>query len=85
MLLTLTCTAPDAPDLGHLLQKHPDSVFERDFSAGKVWVFYPEVAQDRVTVALLIEVDPVGLGAGRRRWRASISTSTTGRTSPPAW
>jgi 3' terminal RNA ribose 2'-O-methyltransferase Hen1 len=64
MLLTLTCTAPDAGDLGHLLQKHPDSVFERPCSAGKVWVFYPEVTQDRVTVALLVEVDPVGLVRG---------------------
>ncbi|HEV8192508.1 MAG TPA: 3' terminal RNA ribose 2'-O-methyltransferase Hen1, partial [Ktedonobacterales bacterium] len=64
MLLTLACTAPDAPDLGHLLQKHPDSVFERPCSAGKVWVFYPEVTQERVTVALLVEVDPVGLVRG---------------------
>ncbi len=64
MLLTLTCTTPDAPDLGHLLQKHPDSVFERPCSAGKVWVFYPEVTQDRITVAMLVEVDPVGLVRG---------------------
>src|SRR5215468_3830948 len=64
MLLTLTCSAPDAPDLGHLLQKHPDSVFERPCSAGKVWVFYPEVTQERVTVALLLEVDPVALVRG---------------------
>ncbi len=64
MLLTLTCTAPDAPDLGHLLQKHPDSVFERPCSAGTVWVFYPEVTQERVTVALLVEVDPVRLVRG---------------------
>src|SRR5262249_39169574 len=64
MLLSLTCSAPDAPDLGHLLQKHPDSVFERPCSAGKVWVFYPEVTQERVTVALLLEVDPVALVRG---------------------
>jgi 3' terminal RNA ribose 2'-O-methyltransferase Hen1 len=61
MLLTLTCAAPDAARFGYLLGKHPDAVFERPFSMGRVTVFYPEVASDRLTVAMLIEVDPVGL------------------------
>jgi 3' terminal RNA ribose 2'-O-methyltransferase Hen1 len=64
MLLTLTCTAPNAPDVGYLLGKNPASVFERPFSAGVVWVFYPEVADDHVTVALLTEIDPIGLVRG---------------------
>lgn len=64
MLLTLTCRAPNAPEIGYLLAKNPASVFEREFSAGMVWVFYPEVADDRVTVALLTEIDPVGLVRG---------------------
>jgi 3' terminal RNA ribose 2'-O-methyltransferase Hen1 len=61
MLLTLTCAAPQAARFGYLLGKHPDSVFERPFSMGRVTVFTPEVADDRLTVAMLIEVDPVGL------------------------
>jgi 3' terminal RNA ribose 2'-O-methyltransferase Hen1 len=64
MLLTLTCTAPNAPEIGYLLGKNPASVFAREFSAGTAWVFYPEVAEERVTVALLTEIDPVGLVRG---------------------
>ncbi len=64
MLLTLTCHAPNAPEIGYLLAKNPASIFEREFSAGKVWVFYPEVADDHITVALVAEVDPVGLVRG---------------------
>ena len=58
MLMTLTCHAPNASDVGYLLGKNPASVFERPFSAGTVWVFYPEVAEDHVTVALVTEIDP---------------------------
>src|SRR5262249_18038002 len=64
MLITLTCHAPNAPEIGYLLAKNPASVFEREFSAGRVWVFYPEVADDHLTVALLTEIDPVGLVRG---------------------
>ncbi len=64
MLLTLTCYAPNAPDIGFLLGKNPASVFERPFSGGVVWVFYPDVADDHVTVAMLTEIDPIGLVRG---------------------
>lgn len=64
MLILLTCHAPNAPEIGHLLAKHPDSIFERDYAAGKITVFYPEVTEDAVTVALITEVDSVGLVRG---------------------
>lgn len=64
MLLTLTCTAPNARDIGYVLAKHPNSTFTRSFSAGTVHVFYPEVTDEQATVALLIEIDPVGLVRG---------------------
>ncbi|MDE3228722.1 MAG: 3' terminal RNA ribose 2'-O-methyltransferase Hen1, partial [Chloroflexota bacterium] len=64
MLLTLTCFAPNAPDLGYLLGKNPASVFERPFSGGVVWVFYPEVADDHITIAMLTEIDPIALVRG---------------------
>ncbi len=64
MLITLTCHAPNAAEIGFLLGKHPQSVFEREFSAGKVWAFYPEVADDHLTIACLTEIDPVGLVRG---------------------
>jgi SAM-dependent methyltransferase len=64
MLITLTCHAAAAPEIGYLFGKHPDSVFARPFSAGQVWVFYPEVAADRLSVTLVAEIDPIGLVRG---------------------
>jgi 3' terminal RNA ribose 2'-O-methyltransferase Hen1 len=64
VLITLTCYAPNAAEMGYLLGKHPQSVFERDFSGGKIWVFYPEIANDHLTIACLTEIDPVGLVRG---------------------
>ncbi|MBA3824664.1 MAG: 3' terminal RNA ribose 2'-O-methyltransferase Hen1 [Ktedonobacterales bacterium] len=64
MLITLTAQAHDAPDLGYLFAKNPGSVFSRDFSAGRVWVFYPTVQADRITIALLTEIDPIALVRG---------------------
>ncbi len=65
MLLTITCETHDATDLGYLLHKHPDSVFEAEKWFGRITVFYPVVEPDRCTVALLLDVDPVGLVRGR--------------------
>jgi 3' terminal RNA ribose 2'-O-methyltransferase Hen1 len=64
MLITLTCHAPNAPEIGYLLAKNPASVFEREVSAGRAWVFYPEVADDHLTVTLVSEIDSVGLVRG---------------------
>jgi 3' terminal RNA ribose 2'-O-methyltransferase Hen1 len=64
MLITLTCQTPNAADLGYLFAKHPGSVFERPFSAGTVWAFYPELRDDTLTIALLTEIDPIGLVRG---------------------
>ncbi len=61
MILTLTSTAPAASDLGYLLHKHPDKVFRTDLAVGHVTVCYPEAGDDRCTVALLVEPDPIGL------------------------
>lgn len=61
MILTLTSTAPAATDLGYLLHKHPDKVFTTSLAFGQATVVYPEASPERCTVALLVEVDPVGL------------------------
>lgn len=66
MLLTLTSTAPGASDLGFLLHKHPDRVQELGVSTGTAHVFYPEATDERCTVALLLEVDPVALVRDKR-------------------
>jgi 3' terminal RNA ribose 2'-O-methyltransferase Hen1 len=66
MLLTLTTTHRPATDLGFLLHKNPARVQTEELSFGKAHVFYPEAAEAQCTVAILLEVDPVGLVRGRR-------------------
>lgn len=52
-------------DLGFLLHKHPEKVQPFSVYGGAAHVFYPEVTDDRCTVALVLEVDPVALVRGR--------------------
>ncbi len=66
MLLTLTTTLRPATDLGYLLRKNPARPQSFSLSFGKAHVFYPEATPERCTVALLVEVDPVGLVRNRR-------------------
>lgn len=61
MFLSLATTAPQATDLGFLLQKHPERVFRRELSVGVAAVFYPEATAERCEVCLLLEPDPVKL------------------------
>lgn len=61
MLLTLSTTMPQATDLGFLLHKHPDKAQSFSTSMGMAHVFWPEAGDDRTTVALLLEVDPIAL------------------------
>ena len=67
MLLTVTTTHSPATDLGYLLHKHPDRVQEFQVSFGTVTVFYPEATEERCTVALMLDVDPVRLARSRAR------------------
>jgi RNA repair, ligase-Pnkp-associating, region of Hen1 len=67
VLLTVSTTHRPATDLGYLLHKHPDRVQEFDQSFGVATVFYPEATDERCTVVLLLEVDPVRLARLRAR------------------
>lgn len=66
MLLTITTTHRPATELGYLLRKNPGRAQSFELSFGRAHVFYPEADEDRCTVALMIEVDPVGLVRNRR-------------------
>ncbi|MFP5373185.1 MAG: 3' terminal RNA ribose 2'-O-methyltransferase Hen1 [Actinomycetes bacterium] len=66
MLLTLSTTYRPATDLGFLLHKNPERAQSVDVSAGTAHVFYPEAGEERCTVALLLEVDPIALVRGTR-------------------
>jgi len=69
MLLTISAgrspSLEDPADLGFLLHKHPGRVQPFDVYGGTAHVFYPEVDDERCTVAMLLEVDPVALVRGR--------------------
>ncbi len=66
MLLTITTTYKPATDLGFLLHKHPDKFQSVDLSMGKAHVFYPESSEDKTTVALLLDIDPIDMVRGTR-------------------
>lgn len=61
MLLTIQAQLNPGSDLGYLLHKHPERHFQETLSAGIAHLFYPEVQDQQATVALWLEVDPVGL------------------------
>lgn len=65
MLLTLSTTHQPATDLGYLLHKNPARPQTAELAVGKAYVFYPEVTEERCTVAVLVEADPVALVRGK--------------------
>jgi 3' terminal RNA ribose 2'-O-methyltransferase Hen1 len=67
VLLTVSTTHRPATDLGYLLHKHPDRVQEFQQSFGTATVVYPEAGEERCTVALLLDVDPVRLARSRAK------------------
>ncbi len=73
VLLTISTTTRPATDLGYLLHKHPDRAQSLSSSVGVAHVFYPEASEQRCTVALLLEVDAVGLA--RRRGQSGQAFS----------
>lgn len=73
MLLTVTMTGPEAAGLGYLLHKHPDRVQSFSLPVGEATVFYPESSPERVTAALLLEVDPISMVRRRLKTREGLS------------
>ncbi|HVF71398.1 MAG TPA: 3' terminal RNA ribose 2'-O-methyltransferase Hen1 [Chthoniobacterales bacterium] len=66
MLLTISTTHDPATDLGYLVHKNPARMQEFNLSFGTARVFYPEATEAQCTVALLLEIDPIGLVRNRR-------------------
>jgi 3' terminal RNA ribose 2'-O-methyltransferase Hen1 len=66
MLLTITTTHQPATDLGFLLHKHPDKFQSVDLAMGQAHIFYPESSEERSTVALLLDIDPIDRVRGVR-------------------
>ena len=61
MLLTVSTTHQPATDLGFLVHKNPGRFQSFKLPFGRADVFYPEAESHRCTVALLLNIDPVGL------------------------
>src|SRR5262245_12324237 len=66
MLLTITNDTHPATDLGYLLHKNPSRAKALSLPFGNAHIFYPEANSEKCTVALLLDVDPVGLVRNRR-------------------
>ena len=61
MLLTITNATAPATDLGFVLYKNPAALRSVELGFGVAHTFYPEAAEQRCTIALQVEVDPVAL------------------------
>jgi 3' terminal RNA ribose 2'-O-methyltransferase Hen1 len=66
MLLTLSTTYVPATDLGYLVHKNPAKVQSFPLAFGQAHIFYPVAAAERCTVAMLLDIDPIGLVRNRR-------------------
>ena len=65
MLLTITYTGPKSTDLSYLLYKNPNRPQMFELNHGKAYVFYPEISDERTTVALLLDINPIDLARGK--------------------
>ncbi|MBX2796909.1 MAG: 3' terminal RNA ribose 2'-O-methyltransferase Hen1 [Myxococcales bacterium] len=65
MLVTLTTTHRPATDLGYLLRKNPARAQSFSLTFGEAHVIWPEATDERATMALLVELDPVALVRGK--------------------
>jgi len=61
MLLTITTTHTPATELSHLLHKHPARLQSVELSQGNAHIFYPHADDEKCTVALVLDIDPIGL------------------------
>ena len=66
VLLTITTTYQPATDIGHLVRKHPARIHIGELSFGRAYVFYPQASETSCTMAMLLDIDPVGLVRNRR-------------------
>jgi 3' terminal RNA ribose 2'-O-methyltransferase Hen1 len=65
MQLQISTTHYPATDLGYLLSKNPDRHQTFPLAFGTAHVFYPDATPEHCSVALVVDVDPVGLVRGR--------------------
>jgi 3' terminal RNA ribose 2'-O-methyltransferase Hen1 len=59
LLLSLSVSGEHAPDLGFILYKHPDRVFEKSTPKNRITGFFAENSAGRAEFCLTVEVDQV--------------------------
>ena len=64
MILSISTNQYPATDLGYILHKHPDKFHTFDLSVGKAYVFYPEISEEKTTISLLLDIDPIEMVRG---------------------
>ncbi|MDR2789287.1 MAG: 3' terminal RNA ribose 2'-O-methyltransferase Hen1 [Candidatus Accumulibacter sp.] len=65
MLLTIAYTGENTRRIGFLFRKNPARPQVFELNHGRAFVFYPEVSDEKTTIALLLDIDPVDLAKGR--------------------
>ena len=68
MLLTITAEGENAAALSFLLHKHPDKLQQVELSVGAASIFYPECGKEKVTAALLLDIDPIGMARNAKNF-----------------
>jgi len=66
MILNITTTTFPAKNLGFLLHKNPDNFKSVKLSIGKAHIFYPEASDERTTVSLLLDINPMELAKSKK-------------------
>lgn len=72
MLLEISTTHSPATDLGFLLHKHPDRVQEIKLALGKAHIFYPEATENRCSICLLLDINPIEVMKSKKGMRSFL-------------
>ncbi len=65
MILTITYHGKNTQDLGYLLYKNPYRPQSVELPMGKAHIFFPDISDEKTTVALMLELDPLLLSKGK--------------------
>jgi hypothetical protein len=61
MILTISTQQENANELGYLFNKHPNRPQGYNLTFGKAYVFYPVCTDQKCSISLMLDIDPIGL------------------------
>ena len=71
MLLQISTNRKPATDIGYIMHKNPARCQSSDLAFGSVHIFYPEATDDKCTMAMVLDIDPVEMIRSRKRTRGT--------------